>query len=313
MKNCPFCKAEIEDNAAFCLYCMTDLEEKQEVKTGSEKATKKITSLIIAITIFLLLGVGVLVFALCSKNSSPQHHSTSSADEAIVQTSASENFTDSKNPLSANGIPHISGEAKQDTTESATKPVNKETTPQSDTSNTIVPAQDSTNPKTTQPVQTAPTYSGVTYSYRQATHGDDFYVHYPISDNDIVLTGVLTPSADGRYIIPSTIDGKNVLAISALAFSDPDICNTVELVVVPACVKTVWNNAFANCKNLTDIYLCGNSIYIETNAFASPSQRNGTLTIHCSANCQDRTYRYYKNSAEYYGAQYKEWNGGEYN
>ena len=29
MKQCPFCKAELEDEARFCLYCMTSLEEKQ--------------------------------------------------------------------------------------------------------------------------------------------------------------------------------------------------------------------------------------------------------------------------------------------
>ena len=78
-------------------------------------------------------------------------------------------------------------------------------------------------------------------------------------------------------------------------------------------VVAVGDRAFANCTNLTDVYLCGNSIYIETTAFVSPSQRNGNLTIRCSANCQDRNYRYYKSSAGYYGAQYSEWNGGGYN
>ena len=94
-----------------------------------------------------------------------------------------------------------------------------------------------------------------------------------------------------------------------LAFCDDNISSTVKTVIVPSSVKTIWNNAFANCYNLTDIYFCGNSIYTESNAFPETSRRNGTLTIHCSANCSDRNYRYYKNSASYYDAEYEEWNG----
>ncbi len=94
-----------------------------------------------------------------------------------------------------------------------------------------------------------------------------------------------------------------------LAFCDDSISNTVKKVIVPSTVKTIWNNAFANCYNLTEIYFRGNSIYTESNAFPETSKRNGTLTIHCSANCSDRNFRYYKNSASYYDAEYEEWNG----
>ena len=70
----------------------------------------------------------------------------------------------------------------------------------------------------------------------------------------------------------------------ALAFSDDSISSTVKTVIVPSSVKTIWNNAFANCYNLTDIYFCGNSIYTESNAFPETSKRNGKLIIHCSEN-----------------------------
>ena len=127
--------------------------------------------------------------------------------------------------------------------------------------------------------------------------------------NAVVITGVKNASSDGKYMIPETIDGKKVVAITALAFCDDSISSTVKTVIVPSSVKTIWNNAFANCYNLTDIYFKGNAIYTESNAFPEVSKRNGTLTIHCSANCSDRNYRYYKNSASYYDAEYEEWNG----
>lgn len=146
------------------------------------------------------------------------------------------------------------------------------------------------------------------YIYRDAKYGDDFSVSADL-ENAVVITGVKNASADGKYIIPETIDGKKVVAIMALAFCDDSISNTVKTVVVPSSVKTIWNNAFAICYNLTDIYFMGNSVYTESNAFPEASKRNGTLTIHCSANCSDRNYRYYKNSASYYDAEYEEWNG----
>jgi len=94
-----------------------------------------------------------------------------------------------------------------------------------------------------------------------------------------------------------------------LAFCGEGVSDTVKTVVVPASVKTIWNYAFSTCYNLSDIYFCGNAIYTEGDAFAEASKRKADLTIHCSANCSDRNYRYYKNSASNYDAEYKEWNG----
>lgn len=159
------------------------------------------------------------------------------------------------------------------------------------------------DPKEEIPVQTA------VYTYRAAKSGDDFSVHATFPENSIVITGVSAPAANGNYVIPQTIDGKTVVAIMGLAFSDKSICDTVKSVTVPATVKTIWNYAFGNCNNMTDIYFCGNAIYTEAQAFAAQANRTGTLTIHCSASCQDRNFRYYKNSAANYGAVYKEWNG----
>ena len=127
----------------------------------------------------------------------------------------------------------------------------------------------------------------VTYIYRDAKYGDDFSVSANL-ENAVVITGVKNASSDGKYMIPETIDGKKVVAITALAFCDDSISSTVKTVIVPSSVKTIWNNAFANCYNLTDIYFKGNAIYTESNAFPEKSKRNGTLTINCSANCSDR-------------------------
>ena len=135
-------------------------------------------------------------------------------------------------------------------------------------------------------------------------------MHYTITENDIVITSVNTPSSNGVYMIPDKIDGKNVLAVMGLAFSASSVRDTVKTVVVPASVKTIWDNAFGACYGLTDVYLRGEAVYIRSNAFPDVSKRTGALTIHCSATCQNRNFYYYsKSSQSLFNADYKEWNG----
>ena len=138
------------------------------------------------------------------------------------------------------------------------------------------------------------------YIYRAAQAGDDFNANYANTGNDIVITGIFQPSADGTYDIPSYIDGKKVIAIVANAFYS----SNAKVVYVPSTLRAIWNYAFNGCA-LTDIYFTHN-IYIEGNAFWDTT---GELTIHCPANCQDRNFRYYKTSAPSYGATWEEWNG----
>ncbi len=189
--------------------------------------------------------------------------------------------------------------------------ITTDTTPESNTtpSQEITSSKNTTaSEKTSSSTTTAPSTTPVTYLYRDARYGDDFSVHAAL-DNAVVITGVSTPSADGTYVIPATLGGKTVVAIMGNAFSAENVRNTVKQVVVPAGVKTIWNYAFAKCGQMTDIYFCGNAIYTEAHAFADVADRVGTLTIHCSASCSDRNYRYYKNSASAYGALYEEWTG----
>ncbi|MGI6264916.1 MAG: hypothetical protein ACOYJY_05585, partial [Acutalibacteraceae bacterium] len=153
--------------------------------------------------------------------------------------------------------------------------------------------------------------SGAVFQYRAAARGDDFNALYDPPDDAVVITGVAAAASDGVYVIPDKIDGKTVIAIMGLAFCGDRAGARVKEVVVPAGVRTIWENAFGNCYQMSDIYFCGNAIYTDPNAFADPSRRGATLTIHCSTSCSDRNFRYYRNCAAYYDARYEEWNGYE--
>lgn len=148
-----------------------------------------------------------------------------------------------------------------------------------------------------------------TYCYRLATR-EDVYLELTMAmpDDVLIITGIATPSADGIYRVPERIDGMRVVAIDRHAFAGED----VRKVVLPATVMTVNHDAFSACLNLTDIYYGSKAIYTYSNAFAPVESRTGTLTIHCAQDCTNRHFSYYRKIAsEWFGAEYREWNGGE--
>ena len=57
MKKCPFCGADIEENAQFCLYCMTSLTEKEQILVHKKKKPQGLLILaaIVGAAVILLL------------------------------------------------------------------------------------------------------------------------------------------------------------------------------------------------------------------------------------------------------------------
>ena len=339
MKKCPKCKAEIQEEARFCLYCMTSFEEKQTIEAPIVNSRRWIY---IIATVFVLFLIALSTFFFAQKDnptnkennawmnssissdldtseinttSTKQQNSESELNEASTPASSNQTQAFSKNE--ENNTNKTSDNTTTNNTTTSSSSQNSTTTNSTLTNSSSTGSSSSNNKTENNSSDTVPSTSTtttpsetttVTYIYRDAQYGDDFSVSANL-ENAVVITGVKTVSTDGKYVIPETLDGKKVIAIMALAFCDDSISNTVKTVIVPSSVKTIWNNAFANCYNLTDIYFKGNSIYTESNAFPKASKRNGILTIHCSANCSDRNYRYYKNSASSYDALYEEWNG----
>ncbi|MBO5891533.1 MAG: leucine-rich repeat protein [Oscillospiraceae bacterium] len=303
MRKCPFCKAEIEDNARFCLYCMKTLNEKEVIPPPQKK--KQWWPLAV---VGVLLPV-LFVFLVLILGREDVQHEESFSGTHTTGAETPNSTGESTEPSQGEESKPTEGTDTQETQQNATQP--PETTPgnivpEPSTQPTTTTPQETTQPEETTEETTPPesittpemSITEVAYTYRAARTGDDFNAQYQNAGNDIVITGISQPSAEGVYDIPSYIDGKKVIAIVANAFSG----SNAKIVYVPATVKTIWNYAFAEC-SLTDIYFRGNAIYTESKAFS------GALTIHCSASCSDRNFRYYKNCAANYGAIWEEWNG----
>ncbi len=367
---CPFCKAEIEDNARFCLYCMKPLTEKEKIESPKNK--KKWWSIAVAGSALFLLILGGVLFVTVRQNtnsgtttgskvasdkgttktlspdgtdedsklpsqsgtsaentdgsgkgnsqsngaahtgSSPQSGGTSQNGSSSQSGEASQNGASSQSGgasqndassqssgASQNGSSSQSGETSQNgaSPQSGETPQNGASPQSGGASQNDASSQSSGTSQNGSSSQFRET-SEVVYNYRLAKNGDDFYVYYDnVNGGDIVITGVQVPSTDGVYNLPSHIDGKRVVAITALAFSYAG--NNAKKVILPATIRTIWANAFARC-SVTDIYFT-HDIYIE-------SLPDG-VTIHCPRNCQNRNlYTYSKMSASW-GFRYEEWNG----
>ena len=337
MKECPKCKSEIQENAHFCLYCMTSFEEKQV----AEPMQKRRRWLIWPIAAWLLaLAVSGVCFSCAEDVPVP---SSDSAAPSVTSASTDANSMTVETPTAptkptatitttngvggsvpANRVPSTGStsptkeSAVAPTTSSAPKTnVSTASDAASATTSSATGSAASSTRKSSTSVSvstsatattTAAPAQAATYLYREAVYGDTYATSEDL-ENSIVIIGVKTPATDGNYVIPATIEGKKVIAVMGLAFCDEEICASVKSVVIPTSVKTVWNYAFASCYRMTDIYLQGKSVYIESIAFADPSHRSEMLTIHCAADCSDRSFRFYKDCAHNYNAVYQEWNG----
>ena len=299
MKNCPFCKANIEDNARFCLYCMKSLNEKEVIHPKKRRKPWWIW----AVAGVFLAVILIAAWQISEKSPEPPEKSTGDLVSADTDSTAgSSNLPDEDN---------IREQEEQQTKPQATNPAsepkenigssNPVTTPPVFPEETAgEPTQDITEPPTQDTTETPEQIpsSQPVYTYRLARAGDDFYAMYSNPGTDIVITGVARASDNGVYDIPSYIEGGKVIAIASNAFSGTN----ARAVYVPETVRNIWNYAFYGC-DLTDIYFRGNAVYTESKAFS------GRLIIHCTVSCSDRSFRYYKDCAESYGAVWEEWNG----
>lgn len=367
MKKCPFCKADIEDNARFCLYCMKPLNEKEVIPPPKRENLRwrfALAGVAIAIVVTLLLPDRKPVKPQTPSAAAPGSTAVTTQTEMLTTgptadsmqestgKSAAEptdNVTSTENiVISATEMPAgaTGATATKPGTKPGTKPATKTTAePNAPTTAPVAPATKATTEPsiaaTTQPATSsvgapttkptvAPTTkpatkpvtkattapeettipeepdSQVVYTYRAANAGDDHTGITVNPANDIVITGVQTPAADGVYRIPSYIDGKRVIAIGYIAFNPLD----VKEVVLGETIRNVNQNAFIGCYNISKFYVTGDTLYISRSAFTDATRRNCTLTFYASAQCLDViSGGYLKDAVSKYRAQWEEWDG----
>lgn len=313
MKKCPKCKAEIQENARFCLYCMTSFEEKQTTITPKENNKRW---LYIIAAVLVLAVIAISVFLLIKKNDSSKgkngnsnNSSVSGNLEASNDDSTSSDGQENNESQGNEQTDNPSNDNDNDDDDTIGNPndnIITDDTPPDDSSG------DDNDNDSDDDIGDTSTNTQPKYTYIEATFENAYPTGYSTiyaPENAIVITKVNHKEESGNYVIPDTIDGKKVAAVMPLAFSDASISSTVKSITLPSTVRTIWGDAFKDCFNLTDLYIKSAVIGIYEDAFPASSKRNGRLTIHCKKDCRDFDFYYYRNIASRYDANYIEWNG----
>jgi hypothetical protein len=142
----------------------------------------------------------------------------------------------------------------------------------------------------------------VEYTYRLANRDDEFVEeNYKNPGNHIVITGVKTQSKNGYYIVPSTIDDKEVIGIAGNAFNTTNV-NTI---YISPGVRNISPYAYYGENDLEIIFR--EDLYIDYLAFTFHRDHSdqAQLKITCPETCTNRLGNtYVKLASGLFGAIY---------
>lgn len=250
MKKCPFCNADIEENARFCLYCMTPLEEKQPavvIKPTHRWWLYVIAAvLVVAATVLaVLLLNGSDEIAVSLDNSSSEVTSSDAVSSEPITENGDQSEEDEDLPLNNYQPPTDTSSDETPSENTVTnQPATEDTPSTEDTTETDSTTETDNTTETDTTSSSEPTDSST----------DDLIIpsfKYKVFtlkgvNGEVVITKCDT-SAEGEIIIPNKVNGYKVTGIADEAFKD---CAGITHIEMSGSIKTIGNNAFEGCASL---------------------------------------------------------------
>lgn len=176
MKQCPSCRAEIDDDARFCIFCAESVDEKRHVEIrrfGVGSSLRAVIACVCAAVIVLTVTVGAMSVR---RNSAPPELPEPESETAVtVSTETAQPVEDTRAESTAPDATDIPFAPADETTDPAA--AGTETVPETETETvtaapeTTVPTTvpETTVPETTAPTTTAPETTAPTTTAAETT------------------------------------------------------------------------------------------------------------------------------------------------
>ena len=270
MKQCPFCGADIEENAKFCLYCMTSLTEKEQILVHKQKKPQGL--LILAAIVAAAL---ILLLLLLDRREVPD------VESQTTDTSVSSTTTEitSVPTTQATTVPTVettettteeTTEPTQAASQPTTKPSSKPSTQPSQPTQSTQPEEEPTVPETT---ETADEhihsfhlkYTLDKYLCSEADCETPAYYYYACSCGAKGEDTYSTGKAKGHT--PATLEGYPATCVTD-GKTDGTYCTVCQVVLEEQ--KTIWTKGhlYAFSSSPTACQICGE---IGTITFSAPA------------------------------------------
>ena len=272
MKNCPFCNAEIADNANFCIYCMASLIERKVIVSKKTTLSRRLIHSVAVFVVLIIFSVGSF-YILSKIPLNPPDIITESegySSDDNSQTSSGSTFlpilfnknTASNTPDTSQDTQHSSS-SEDESTPSNNSSSEDSTQSPSETSSTFIDDSSSIISSSSSPASSP---SSDTSENNAQNNAVPIYLKY--EERTSYPSGIVITDCDenfsGALTIPSTINGKKVTVIGQGAFRD---CKKITSVSIPSSVTIIENTAFYSCTSLSSISIPNSVTSIGTYAF----------------------------------------------
>ena len=348
MKQCPFCQAQIEENARFCLYCMTPLEEKEPARIPAKKDKSRLWLCVALSAVILTVLLANVLFPSSSSGKTPAGEAGAVArseeektgeEDAVTEIGTEDepepasrsDFSGEKTPAGTNTKASTTTKSAPTTTKAPT------TTAKASTTTTKAPTTTTKAATTTTKAPTTTTKAATTTTKAPTTT-----TKAPTTTTKApTTTTTTTPSGPAYSYVEATPENTYPAGVSYAVTNAIQITkvNTVEAsghYVIPETVDgkkvaSIAAGAFSDPaiagtvlsvtlpKTVRSVWgsafqTCYNmkDLYLHSAVIAlDPSvfPASSQVTIHCAKDCRDFNFYYYRNIAGQYGALYEEWNG----
>ena len=314
-KVCPHCAAKLDANANFCLYCMTSLDQKTVIRAKRVRLSRRVLVPLGAVMLAAVIAVAangwddtVPTQGGSNKANGTQSHNNLSVQDTALQGDNAVGSSAPQRPASSDFISRTSSAVSVASGSSSRPATSSNASTHAASVNSSKPAASSQNGGTAAASSRPSSSSAATSSEWEFDLQDmqslwlpkyegGYYVRTLNSwEWDTARYGTQPQNAvaflcefsGGQSLVPSSLEGHPVVAISSAFFGAEDSwcpfggCERVTAVTLPSSIVFVDDDVLHDCRFIKHLYITGDTFYMNPIALRdTPSD----LVIHASATC----------------------------